>query len=444
MKLFQQMLVAGATLSLIAPIAAQASDVINLEEMSSYSRSTKKNSSRLDSKTFINDVSEDIANLKGRMDGLEAKQNVLEAGTFSDTTTFDGKAVMAIGAVDGGDKLGGNHHEKVASAYVYQINLNTSFTGDDNLYVRLKTGDGWDGAFDNKPGTYHIEAKDNGDDLKVDKMWYTFPLGDKFTATVGPKIENYYMLAATPSVYKPGVLKAFKLGGHASAFGASTSTGAGLTYKADNGFAVSSTFNSKKAHTTGGLFTDQDQNKINTQVAFTKDNYHLSATYSIQNGWNSWSYYSTKTLADNAGTVGWGTNSTLDTVQADAIALRGWWRPEDAGTATPSISVGFDQITFSNRSDNITEGSGYMVGLNWSDMFQPDDKIGIAVGQPMKATKVSSGTLSEIDPFLWEAYYSFRPNDSIEVTPAIFGGTDVYSDSGDDIFGTVLTTTFKF
>ena len=43
MKLFQQMLVAGASVSLLAPIAAQASDVVNLEEMNSYSRSTKKN-----------------------------------------------------------------------------------------------------------------------------------------------------------------------------------------------------------------------------------------------------------------------------------------------------------------------------------------------------------------------------------------------------------------
>ena len=46
MKLFQQMLVAGASLSLLAPIAAQASDVVNLEEMNSYVRSTKKQSSR--------------------------------------------------------------------------------------------------------------------------------------------------------------------------------------------------------------------------------------------------------------------------------------------------------------------------------------------------------------------------------------------------------------
>jgi len=95
MKLFQQMLVAGASLSLLAPIAAQASDVVNLEEMNSYSRSQTK-SSRLDSKTFINEVSEDIANLKSRVDGLEVKQNEFEAGGFSDTTTLDGKVALKI------------------------------------------------------------------------------------------------------------------------------------------------------------------------------------------------------------------------------------------------------------------------------------------------------------------------------------------------------------
>ena len=53
MKLFQQMLVAGATLGLLSPVAAQASDVINLDEMNSYARSNSKKSSRLDSKTFV-------------------------------------------------------------------------------------------------------------------------------------------------------------------------------------------------------------------------------------------------------------------------------------------------------------------------------------------------------------------------------------------------------
>ena len=432
-------MVASTALGLLTPIAAQASDAVNLEAMDNYRRSSSK-AKKFDSNTFATNVGEDIANLNGRFDGLEARQNEFEAGSFSDTTTFDGKAVFAIGAVDGGDNLGSNGHEKTAAAFVYQMNLNTSFTGDDNLYVRLKAGDGWDGAFDQKTSTYHIEAKETGlsdgsTNFKVDKMWYTFPLGDNFTATVGPLIENYYMLAATPSLYKPGALKAFKLGGNGSAFGASTSTGAGLKYVADNGFAVSTTINSKKAAGTQGLLTNEDQNKINVQTAYTTDNYHLSATYSRQKGWNSWSYYSTKDLY---------TGADATTVNSDSVALRGWWRPDETGTATPSISVGYDTMNFSGRSD-ISKGSGYFVGLNWADMFQPSDKIGLALGQPMKATEAVSGaTLSEVDPFLWELYYSFRPNDSIEVTPAIFGGTDVEDTTEDDIFGAVLTTTFKF
>ena len=427
------MLVAGASLSLLAPITAQASNVVNLEEMNSYSRSKSK-PVKFDSNTFINKVNDDTASL----DVLKANQNSFEAGGFSDTTTFDGKAILAIGAVKGANELTGDPdgtNENVQAPYVYQVNLNTSFTGDDNLYIRLKGGDNWNGAFNHKPGTYHIDASDSSDIFKIDKIWYTFPIGDKFTATVGPKIENYYMLAATPSVYKPGALKGFKLGGHASAFGASTSTGVGLKYVADNGFAVSTTVNSKDAHSNNGWFTDEDQNKINTQVAYTADNYHLSATYSRQKGWNSWSYYSTSDA--NSGT-------DAVTVNSDSFAIRGWWRPAETGSATPSISAGYDTMSFSGRND-VAEASGYFLGLNWADMFQPDDRIGIAYGQPIKATEAVSGaTLSEVDPILWELYYSFRPNDSIEVTPAVFGGKDVYEDASDDIFGAVLTTTFKF
>ncbi len=436
MKLFQQMLVAGASLSLLAPIAAQASNIVNLEEMNSYTRSKSKPLKKFDSKTFINNVNDDFANIKGSKNALDLDQKKFEAGGFSDTTTLDGKAIFAIGAVNGANELSNaadGTNEKLQAAYVYQMNLNTSFTGDDNLYVRLKTGDNWSGAFATKTATYHIDAKDNSDLFYVDKAWYTFPIG-KLTATVGPKIENYYMLAATPSVYKPGALKAFKLGGHASAFGASTSTGAGLKYVADNGFAISTTINSKDAASTNGFLTEQDQNKINTQVAYTKDNYHISATYSRQKGWNSWSYYSTSDL--NAGT------SAL-TVNSDSVALRGWWRPED-NSSFPSISVGYDHMEFSGRND-VTQGNGFFVGFNWADIFQPDDKIGIAFGQPMKATKAPAGaTLTEVSPFLYELYYSFRPTDNVEVTPAIFGGSDVLADNDDDIFGAVVSTKFKF
>ena len=94
MKLFQQLLVAGTALSFIAPIAAQASDTFNIEGIDSCI--VAKSTQRFDSKTFVNQVNEDIAALKGRLDGLEALQNNLEAGSFSDTTTLDGKAIYPV------------------------------------------------------------------------------------------------------------------------------------------------------------------------------------------------------------------------------------------------------------------------------------------------------------------------------------------------------------
>ena len=420
-------MVAGTALGLLTPIAAQASEVINLDEMGSYRRRSPSKPKRFDQNTFATNSSDELLNPSGKVKGIEA-------GSFSDTTSLDGKVVMALGAIDGAETI--DKSDKWNYSYVYQMNLNTSFTGDDNLYVRLKTGDGWKGTFYNKPGTYHIEGTGYTDTLSVDKLWYTLPLGGNVTATIGPKIENYYMLAASPSVYKPGVLKAFKLGGHASAFGASTSTGVGLAWRPDNGFATSITANSKKAHTSQGLFTEEDLNKINTQVAYTGDNYHLSATYSRQKGWNSWSYYSTKDLAAGVG---------QKNANADGVALRAWWRPDETGTATPSISVGYDTISITGATNGLTEGEGYFLGMMWADMIQPDDKIGFAIGQPMKATKAAAGTnWSEIDPLIWELYYSFRPNDSIEVSPGIFGGSDVYENEDEDLFGGILTTTFKF
>ena len=436
------MLVAGASLSLLAPVAAQASDVVNLEEMNSYSRSRSK-SSRLDSKTFINEVSEDIANLKGRVDGLEVKQNEFEAGSFSDTTTLSGSAVFAATAIDGANKVNASASESLQTMYTYTMDLNTSFTGDDNLYVRLRSGNGkvTGGSFYEKTAFYHTDTySKTADDLKVDKIWYTTPIGvsEKWTAFIGPKIENYYMYAAPVSIYRPGFHKAFKLGSLSGAFGASTATGAGVKYVGDNGFAFSSNIVSSGAASTTGFLTDDDSHKWDTMVAYTKDQYHLSLTLSQQHhDWESFQYYATDAAHDI-------TNDANGT----AYAARGYWRPQESGTATPEISVGYDIISFSGQANGkVKEASSYFVGLGWPDMFQDSDYIGIGVGQPLKITEtVGGGTAGDADisPLLWELSYSFKVNDSVTMIPAVFGGTDIQNGTDEDIFGMALTTKFKF
>ena len=98
----------------------------------------------------------------------------------------------------------------------------TSFTGEDMLYARLKAGNVSDHFVDKGQGTYLSAGKNTSDSLTVDKIWYQFPVGDDVTVWVGPKIENYYMLASAPSIYKP-VTKQFGMGGAGSTYGTDTS-----------------------------------------------------------------------------------------------------------------------------------------------------------------------------------------------------------------------------
>ena len=425
------MLVATASLGFIAPMAAQASDVLNLEGMNDYNRSKKSSSKRyFDSKSFVNQPNDDLATNRTSEQELESIQNKFEAGSFSDTTTLDSKVVFTVGAVNSPHNASGvaRLSESAMATYMMQSNLNTSFTGDDNLYVRLKTGNstGWQTDYD--LGTYLSSSKGNGDSIKVDKIWYTFTLGEKHTFWIGPKIENYYMHATTPSIYKP-VTKQFTLGGNGAAYGASTNPGIGWAYKFDNGFAISSNAVSKDGDTSLGWATSESDTSWATQIGYTKPSYSASLIFNRKTrGWTD-SYYTTplgKARPHDGNSNNYG--------------LRGWWRPEDSGTAVPSISLGYD---FSTIESQAQDTSAYFVGLTWQDAFTPDDRIGLAFGQPQ--TRDDETT----DPLSWEVYYSYKMNDSVTVTPAIFGSSDrngrnTDADKEEDLLGAVIETTFKF
>ena len=420
------MLVAGTAMSLIAPVASQA-NTANLEEINSYARS-EKSSSRLDSKTFVNEVNEEIATLKGRIDGLEAKQNNFEAGGFSDTTVLDGKAVFALAAADHSHQSGNyTAQEKVQMQYSYTMNLNSSFTGDDNLYVRIKTGNGAGWTATTTHGGYLVSNNSNGDALKVDKIWYSFPVGERNTVYIGPEIENYYMHATTPSLYSP-TMKQFTLGGNASAYGASTNSGFGWAYNADNGFGVSSNFVSKQTNdANAGLLTNNAQTSWATQIGYTQPQYSVSAILNLKyNGWSD-SYFGTSNG-----------NARASSANSTNIGLRAWWRPEETGTAMPSISVGYDTSEIDGATSGQSTTDMLFVGLNWDDIFTAEDKIGVAFGQPQTREDET------VDPFSYEAYYQYRVNDATTVRTTVFGNSDRDGTLGNDNTGVVVETAFKF
>ncbi|WP_114987770.1 iron uptake porin [Synechococcus sp. N19] len=375
----------------------------------------------------------ELAILKGRVDGLEARVGELEASQFSTTTKLKGVANFFVGAVDM-DEAEKGMGEEVFMQYRYRLNLNTSFTGKDLLYARLQAADGKGDHWET--GDTHLNASgSNGSAISVDKLWYTFPVGS-FKFTIGPKIENYYMVE-TPTRYN-AVLKALKLGGYGAVMGASTGAGAGIQWRQDVNpgepafnFAINYTSNTgDHSAEDKGIFGENAGSSMLTQVGYGTRKWWIGASYALKNDYGKW-------IAGQ---------STLGTVEGDlnAWGLRGFWTPEESGII-PSISAGIDFGSADAKNDGATtETFGYMVGLNWDNVFVDGNKAGVgfgSIGSYITDTKGSANV--DRDNSALEVWYDYQVTDNISVKPAVFW-TNNYDSDADDKFGAVVTTTFKF
>ena len=159
MKLFKSLLVAPATLGLLAPLSATATEELNIADVSSYSSSEEVQN--------ISDFSPELAITNSRVDGLEARLNDYEAGGFAGTTTASFGSTFYVGSVDEGSDDGAT-----TFTYDFAMDLNTSFTGEDSFDVAIIGGNVTDTAVDGVMG-----GDGTGDDLVLDGVSYTFPLG---------------------------------------------------------------------------------------------------------------------------------------------------------------------------------------------------------------------------------------------------------------------------
>ena len=422
MKLFQRLLVAPAALGLMAPLAANA-------DVTAISKDA--------------DLSSEV--IQARVDGVEAQLGELMAGQFSSTTNLSGKAAFITGYVDDDSET---NTDEITFEYMYQLNLNTSFTGEDNLYTRIKSGNVSDHFKDKAQGTYLSATNDNGNVLEVDKLWYQFPVGDSLQVWVGPLIENYYMLASAPSIYKP-VLKQFALGGNGSAYGSSTSPGFGAAWTqetedpSDARFALSMGYTSKDGgDDEKGMSNDQSRSFLLTKVEYGSPRWQVSAAMAKK---------SAPATGTNAATNGYDSYfHTADAIATEgdltAYGLRAYWQPETTG-AIPSVQVGYDFGTYDEADNGEAEDiAGWMIGLGWKDVFIDGNSAGVALGSRVAATSYKNAASTEDaseDNQVWEAYYTFKVNDGVTVTPALFGGSDVQA-ADKDISGAVLLTEFRF
>ena len=257
LKLFQKLLATNVILGFFTPITAAAFD-INLDEMNNYVPKNISSDKEFNTKTFANE----IVSIKESIANTDLKVNELEVGSFSDTTTMGGQVHFQIGAVDEGAAT-----EALTATYSYEIDLNTSFTGEDNLYVGIATGSdsiAVDFSTDNSEAF--------NDALTIKSMYYQFTLGD-YDIALGPILDNDDLLPTTTSKYSDSFFFGSQFGLPANYYVLDT-TGAGVAISRtlDNGWNFSGSLIGTGADTNAGFLTNEGADVLTLSLGYDSEN----------------------------------------------------------------------------------------------------------------------------------------------------------------------------
>ena len=555
MKLFQQLLVAPAALGLLTPMVASAAE-LNLDGVNKYAAEEQVTSisqfsdvkptdwayqalsnlierygcvagypggtykgqramTRFEAAALLNacldrvtevtdelkklmaEFEKELAVLKGRVDGLEAKVGVLEAQQFSTTTKLKGIATMVLGGATYGTNAYTNlqtptNGNGIPAAYTNGLSFNydvrlafdTSFTGKDLLRTTLRSANTGTSAFGlNAPGVqvtpgtameaFFQDSVAGNNTVGINRLFYQFPIGSNFTATFGARVRQDDMLAMWPSVYPAdSILDLFTYAGSPVVYNLTLGGGAGLWWRS-GGFSVSANYVSANAGsgdptTTGGVGNSNSASSSTVQLGYAGNNWGLAAAYTYAQAPTS------------AGPIINGTNFLNTLIQGgyggtssstNGFALSGYWQPSQSGWI-PSLSAGWGIATTQLLGVGGGGGTGgftsnsWTVGLQWADAFAKGNALGFGFGQNTMVSGMDANlatTTGLSGPYdgnwAWELWYKFQVTDNISVTPGIFYlsnplGTTTYGTLGDsnvagnaaffNSFGYLIKTTFKF
>ncbi len=460
------------------------------------------------------EFSKELAVLKGRVSGLEAKVGKLEATQFSTTTKLQGDTYWTLGGLGfGGNNNGTNTSNGTNSSsqnsmaaggttfnYDLRLALNTSFTGKDLLFTRLRAGNfATTNAFNGTPYTLSRLDISPGSTvanniLFIDRLYYRFPASKELTFVVGPIMRNTEALAIDPTYYGDlKLLDAFTTHGAPGTYNKATGGGAGVIWKQNvkKGapfFGASLSYvaqnaNSSATTAAGGIMNNNSQSNLTAQFGYQAQQWKTTF---------AWRYGSCGTAA-REGTqaavaaaacptgassatqpnAGWNGNN----IDVNNFAYTLAWTPKKNGTIVPSISAGWgysaynqsgllapsvSSATISSTSgissqlvvNNIAATQSWQVALQWKDAFIKGNSAGMAVGQPNFVTALRNGQTAQDGNYAWEWWYKFQVTDKISVSPALFylsnpssAGTTAAgqaASTGANVFGGLVMAQFKF
>ncbi len=457
-------------------IATATADRVNKEDLATLQR-------------LQEEFSAELATLRGRVDSLEAQTAQLEANQFSTTTKLTGEVIAAVSDVFGGNvalssnpndptnigRVGQNIDNTTNTVFSDRVRLNfdTSFTGKDLLRTRLQarnvvpfTRTGTPGAPGDTgtPMTRLGFDGDEGNNIRIDKLFYRFPLlGDfadvKLDFTNAELQENVYTFNPIFESSGRGAISRFgrfnpiyrsadisnsaTLGGSALTVNINPkgAVGLSLAYAASNASNPGNNF---------GLFNG-DYAALGQLSFRPTDNINLGLTYvhSYDNAVSNAGVANSIAVSGGTGSVyannpfnGAATSSNKYGAEASIklgskLTLSGW-----GGYTVATAEQGPGAVTRGNKA----QIWNWAATLAFQDFIKEGSVLGVIFGQPPRAgSNDLVGRRDRGTSYHLEGLYRFPITDNIEVTPgvAVIFNPEHNNNNDTEYVGTVRTT-FRF
>ncbi|MBP5971441.1 iron uptake porin [Brasilonema sp. CT11] len=404
------------------------------------------------------DFALELKNISGRVDTLEARTATIEQQQFSTTTKLSGQVLTYLGNAWGENAGKVNN---TALGYRASLNLNTSFTGKDNLAVslqainlrRLDTATKFpqgrlSGVTDE---TRFLPSSMSGDgDLRLNGLQYKFPVGDKLVVSVDAYSGDRFLTEPITPLSNPttGAVTYF---GSINPFDypVGQQSGIGLQWKAANWLSLD-------------LDASGETNTNDPSVGlFGGGGYGLFARPVITLGKLRLSFpfahfyspdFGTDTLAGSNAAKLFGAGPVVGNSYDFSFNYR----------ITPQMSFGgsIGHIAARTLGDG-TKGNAdlwdYRFNLVFFDVGKKGNLAALIFGMEPRLTGTSNAALAQaigLPPgqrsdrdvgFHIEAFYTHRLSDNITITPAIVWLTAPNHDERNpDVIVGVLRTAFQF
>lgn len=412
------------------------------------------------------EYSAELATLRGRVDGLEARTSELEANQFSTTTKLVGEAIFAVSDVFGGNRAdttpstadNANLDSNTTFSDRVRLNLYSSFTGKDQLQIRLNAGNIVSNAGVSGTNMTRLGFDGNSNNsVVIDKINYAFNFSDavrlKVDATGGELYENVNTFNPDFASSGRGALSRF---GRFSPIYRQGQGGAGLTvtFNPTGPISLSGAYLARTANdpTLNNGLLDGD-NAIFGQLSFQPSKaFNIGLTYArtyqtnlVNNAVNNnlfqgtGSFFANNPFGNNTRTISnnYGVEATFQFSPKLAISGWGGYTTADAITGT---NAGTDADVW------------YWAGaLALKDFGGEGNVLGVIFGQPPKVTGgsiknvVGNTNLDDNTSYHLEGLYKFKVSDNIQVTPGLLViFNPEHNDSNDTEYVGTLRTTFTF